>query len=211
MNEYPNGMKTAAEIADYFPGMTEQQILELAESGYMPHYKIGNGPPMFGVTKVKKWVAENMLTEYEGRPISSAIRVVYPAPSPVSEIPTSIQNVPGLQEIPKHHFQPGVYFLCKAWKVVYVGQSVAPSNRICTHKKDRYKDFDSVFLLPVPESDLNNTEGAFIQLLMPSQQGGLRIGRDSPLLPPMTENSNVVIDRIMKTELPDSQPTHQPL
>lgn len=91
-------------------------------------------------------------------------------------------NIQGLQQIPKSGYQPGVYFLCKEGEVVYVGQSVHPSARIKTHEASSSKDFDRVYLLPVPESELDDTEAAFIKLLHPRQQGGIRLG-NPPAVP----------------------------
>jgi excinuclease UvrABC nuclease subunit len=67
----------------------------------------------------------------------------------------------------------GVYFLCDADEVVYVGQSVAVLSRIMTHVMERNKRFDPdrIFFLPVPQSELLRAEGEFIRLLKPKYNG----------------------------------------
>lgn len=150
--------------------------MELAEAGYMPHYRIDGGPPMFKKSEARAWVSSNLIERVQGRAIPSSIRVVVPAPEVVDRPPSTISNVPGLQQIPKSGYQPGVYFLCKGEQVVYVGQSVHPAARIATHDASTTKDFDRVYLLPVPQSELDDTESAFIKLLHPPQQGGVRLG-----------------------------------
>ena len=193
MKEFPIGLKSAADIAKY-TGLTEERVLDLAASGYLPHYRIDNGAPQFRTTEVKNWLAQNAMVKCDGRPMPEAIRVVIPAPPVVDRPPASIMNVPGLQQLPVHGWNPGVYFLCKGDEVVYVGQSVAPGSRIAGHASDRYKDFDRVYLLPVPGYELNNVEGAFIQHLRPPQQGYTgNYKNKQPVVPRMTRNGQEVL------------------
>jgi hypothetical protein len=172
---FPSGIKSASDISESV-GISPERLVELADSGYIPHYRIDGGPPLFKQSEVRQWVANNLIARVEGREFPRALNIVLPAPEIVDRPPAAIQNLPNLQQPPKWGFQPGVYFLCKGDEVVYVGQSVAPAGRIATHAQNPYKDFDRVYLLPVPESELNDVEGAFIRHLEPSQQGRVKDG-----------------------------------
>ena len=50
---------------------------------------------------------------------------------------------------------------------MYIGQSINPSSRIVQHKD---KDFDRVYFISVPVSDLNNVEAALIRHFKPALQ-----------------------------------------
>jgi len=176
-DKWPTGLKNADELSAALKGMVSpERICELADAGYLPHYRIDGGPPAFVITEAKAWLAENILETCEGRSMATTIRVCVAAPDPIDSPPASILNVPSLQQIPASEYQPGVYFLCKGADVVYVGQSVAPASRIATHAVCPSKDFDRAYLLPVPASDLDEVEAAFIKTLNPSQQGRHRSG-----------------------------------
>ena len=62
---------------------------------------------------------------------------------------------------------PGIYFLCAAGKVVYVGQTIDRDGRLKDHRQRGMK-FDSVFWLPCKKERLDDTEAYFISSLMPS-------------------------------------------
>lgn len=93
--------------------------------------------------------------------------------------PKPIRGLKGLVEIPIYARAPAVYFLCLGDEVVYVGQSTNPAGRIAEHAASSSKRFDRVYALNVPAEELNNVEGAFIQLLKPTQQYGGLSGRIS--------------------------------
>ena len=171
--EYPRSLLTAEELAKTLPGLTANRLVELADSGFIPHVRIENGPPLFRKVEARAWCHENLLNWNRGRTYLSELRVVvYPPPIPdVLELPSSILHIghrlhlqPGLQ-----HFGPGVYFLCLGADVIYVGQSTAPATRIGQHAEARL--FDRAYILPVPVSELDDVEGTFIQLLKPKAQG----------------------------------------
>ena len=60
-----------------------------------------------------------------------------------------------------------VYFLCKGDQVVYVGQSSNIGARIAQHKTQKVKDFDNVWFLKLPSSEVDLVEKAFIASLRP--------------------------------------------
>ena len=61
----------------------------------------------------------------------------------------------------------GVYFLLQDFKIVYVGQTQNGLHRIGQHFVDEKKAFDSYTFLPVPESQLNIIESAYIEKFNP--------------------------------------------
>ena len=169
-NEFPTNVYDADYIAEK-TGVGVERLIELTEAGYIPHYKIDGNTLRFKITEVKKWLAVNLVHRTEGRPLENAIRIVYEAPPPTEKPPTSISNLSALQQIPVYGYQPGVYFLCKENTVVYVGQSITPHSRVGTHKSEGVKDFDRVYILPIPKHELDGVESAFIECLDPPQQG----------------------------------------
>jgi len=200
-DSYPTGLKTHHEIAEVISGgLSAERVLELADSGYIPHYRIDGGIPLFKVTEVKAWISQNAIYKSEGRSICDALRIVVPAPEVVDTPPYALCNIPHLQQLPKWGYQSGVYFLCLKGEVVYVGQSVTPSSRVSSHNQDKQKDFDTVYLLPVPQSELDDVESAFIYHLMPVQQGGLKRGKDKPYAPKMSKPKEEILSKIMHQE-----------
>lgn len=192
-NEMPSGLKPAEEIAPGC-GLSAERLLELANAYYVPHYRIDGNSPLFRASEVKQWIAGNLMVRCEGRPIADSLKIVVPAPPVFERPPPCIAHLPALQQLPRHDYQPGVYFLCKGDAVVYVGQSVCPTSRIGQHAKDKEKDFDRVYMLPVPKSELNDVEAAFIHHLKPCQQGGIKAGKERPVSPSMS----LPIDEILR-------------
>lgn len=169
----PGGLKTAEQIAEKV-AMSAERILQLANTGYMPHYRVEGGEPLFQVTPVQTWIRENATNYCAGRPMAQRIQVVWDGDDVFEEPPKEIKHIPNLRQIPTHGFNSGVYFLCLGAQVVYVGQSVNPGARISNHVTEGKKLFDRVYLLPVPEDELNDVEAAFIDILRPQFNG--RIG-----------------------------------
>lgn len=164
----------ATEAASAVGLITSDRLLELAEAGFLPHYRVDGGPALFRLSEVRAWILENLVVHESGNPLPRAIRLVVNAP-PTSQAPQAISNLPHLQELAIHDVRPGIYFLCKGDEVVYVGQSLTPQSRVISHI--RTKDFDSAFFMPVPASEMNEFEAAMILHLKPSQQGRTRSGR----------------------------------
>lgn len=177
--KWPGALKTATEVAKIL-GLCEERIKELADSLFIPHWRVSDGEPLFQTTEVKKWAAQNMLRQFEGKALPMEL-VVCIEPPKACDPPLSIRYLKDLRQIPRYEYPSGIYFLVKDDKVVYVGQSVFPLQRVETHKKD--KEFDRVYMLPVPKSVLNEIEGAFIRLLEPilnGRNGGKVYGMGDP-------------------------------
>lgn len=171
-NGFPSSLIDAQGVEQSLKGgMSAARVEELAESGFMPHYRIDGGQPLFKISEVKHWISEQCMEHCTGRALPSALRVVVPADEIYETPPTAIQNLTELQQLPRHGYQPGVYFLCQGDHVVYVGQSKTPVTRIAAHNCDRSKDFDRVYLQPCPASELDDLECALIHHLKPLQQG----------------------------------------
>lgn len=175
--KFPGSLKTAQEISAMVKGaISPERLVEFADAGYAPHWRIDGGPPMFQSVEAKAWLANNLAQRFVGLPLPSEVRISYEGPKPESilKVPPRIRMIEGLRDITKYaDLSPGIYFLCRDEEVVYVGQSVSPLSRIAQHKNahggtgDAEKDFNEVYFLPWPKSDLDGIEGALIRALAP--------------------------------------------
>lgn len=164
----PKNLKTASEISDRC-NIAKERILELVETGHIPHYRIDGGPPRFQITETRKWIANNLVNHCEGKPFPQPIKVFVPWEKTKELPPESIRNIDGLMQIDTPDYPPGVYFLCNNDRVMYVGQTTNLWGRIGSHLRDKRREFDSVFFLSVPQSRLDEVESAFIEILTPPQ------------------------------------------
>lgn len=81
-------------------------------------------------------------------------------------IPIEIEGVGGLIDTDRTHLPSGVYFLYFRGTLQYVGQSIAPAARLHQHRQVG-RVFDRAFVLPVPQSMLDQVEGALIRRFRP--------------------------------------------
>jgi hypothetical protein len=163
-------LRTADEVVNSLKGLiSAERLLELAEAGYAPSYRIDGGAVRFVLREIKDYVAESLVKKRGGLSFPEML----PVPVPIAQLaitrPTALIGIPHLQWLKASH--PGVYFLVKAGEVVYVGQSINVYGRIGSHVD---KDFDEVFWFPVPAGELNSVEAAFIRLLKPPLNGRSR-------------------------------------
>jgi len=178
MSEYLKGLEhpkqlpkfyTALEISTKFSGLvSELRILELAESGILPHVTFDGGPPMFILRFAKQWILENLMVVRDGRHLHRSIVIFDGDKSSATEtIPESIRQLSGhlydFGGIPS--YPPSVYFLIRDEKIVYVGQSIMLGSRIESHL--RYKKFNRVLFLPWPKHELEALERKLILAIMP--------------------------------------------
>src|SRR3990172_6690766 len=160
MDNYPPGLKTAAEISQAVR-VSEARLIELAKAGYCPHYSVDGGDYLFKIEETRKWIAKNLCVQNEGRPLPVELRpIILPEKCGISvKPPTSLVTIAGLLQVHQITFPPAVYFLCSGNEVIYVGQSTDLAVRVHAHNYP----FDSVYFLPIPESLLLNVEKAFIR------------------------------------------------
>ena len=168
-NSYPQSLLTPQQLSEKIDFPVDR-ILELAKSGFLPSNCFDKTVYKFRLQEVKDWLAENMMVMNRGKMVKDGFKIIDPCPPVDDRPPMSICNVLGLAQIPNNSYQPGVYFLCKDDEVIYVGQSVSIHGRIQSHKQ--HKDFDRAYLLPIPESELDEIESAFIHFLKPPLNGG---------------------------------------
>lgn len=60
---------------------------------------------------------------------------------------------------------PGIYFLIKNKKIIYVGQSLRPEERIHAHLAD--KNFDRAAIIHMPEDELDQAEAMYYVKFLP--------------------------------------------
>ena len=193
-NKWPSGLKTAEEFAPKV-GLTPERLLFLADAGYCPHYKIDGGHSMFASAETRQWLANNVLNHNEGKPLPVEVKVYLKnEPANLDEVPETIRLNKHLIEVENHQVPSGVYFLCKDGEVVYVGQSVDVPSRVSSHRKDG-KNFESVYMIPLPKEDLNSVEGALIRLLRPKLNGVYNNGLMQAPVENINEPDNLILKK----------------
>lgn len=176
-DKYPGSLKTAKEIAESLKGVVSpERLRSLANAGYCPHYRIDGGEPQFMLNEIKGWITSNLLERVMGRELPLNLRVYLKKGKNIfDKPPESISLNSDLISIDIQFYPTGVYFLCQENEVVYVGKSVNVLARISAHRID--KEFDRVFMIPVPEHALNSVEGALIRVLEPKYNVKNKSGR----------------------------------
>lgn len=169
-SEWPSGLRTAAEAALDL-GIGAERLSGLADGGFAPHYRIDGGPPMFKISELKRWAANNLIQRVDGREIPAPVRVIVEAPrvSDFRKIPPSMREIIGLCDITEETIRTGIYFLCRDNALLYIGQSGNAASRIADHY--RKYEFDCVLFLPWPRDDLDRIEAALIRALRPPING----------------------------------------
>lgn len=141
--------------------ITGERVTELAEAGFMPHYRV-DGKLLFRICEVKDYVRRELMTRSHGMPVPRELHVpvtgFYKAP------PDVIAQLPGIEWLSPVSHICGIYFLVHQGDVIYVGQSVNVVARLPGHKG---KEHDDVFFLRVPQSELDVVEAEFIRILKP--------------------------------------------
>jgi len=84
----------------------------------------------------------------------------------IPAIPLEIDGVSGIIDAGRMHLPSGVYFLYFRGVLQYVGKSVTPASRLNQHRQVG-RVFDQAFVLPVPQSMLDQVEGALIRKFQP--------------------------------------------
>lgn len=160
-------LSTAEEVArsTHIP---EMRIVELAESGYLPH-SIVDGELRFRESLVQHWLRENAYKEHPGRPMVPRPMVCpIRMKEPDDSLPPSVLHKIPVQECQiGNGIASGIYFLVSGDDVVYVGQAKTVLYRIIDHIAQGRKEFDRIFYLPLPKSELNASEKEWAEALRP--------------------------------------------
>jgi hypothetical protein len=83
-----------------------------------------------------------------------------------SAVPSEIKGISGLIDADRMHLPVGVYFLYFRGVLQYVGKSIAPASRLHQHRQ-LGRVFDRAFVLPVPQSMMDQAESALIRRFRP--------------------------------------------
>jgi hypothetical protein len=159
----------SAERASELTGVSAARLVELATAGFAPHYCVDGGPPQFRSMEIQAWAKDNLVVACQGMPMPRMATLwTEETASPCHDAPRAIRHLDGLRCCAVPPRLCGIYFLCEAGEVVYVGQSIDVYSRVPQHKG---KSFDAVYLFPSPASELDRMEGAFIRLLRPRLNG----------------------------------------
>ncbi len=168
-NEFPRALISADQVSEKC-NVNAERLVNLANEGVAPHWMVDGNGPFFQLPEIKKWIGKNLITRCEGNQVDVNLRIAKIGENAnLDSVPTEIQDMPGIKQIPIGEYVPSVYFLCKDGKVVYIGQSVNPSMRVAQHSDS--KDFDAVYAIHVPRDSLNRVEGALIRHLKPPLNG----------------------------------------
>jgi hypothetical protein len=148
--------------------LSVDRIRDLADAGYIPHWRVDGGEPLFDVAEVRRWVNDNLVSYNPGKPLPTHFCLTTDMEQPCSgeRLPVELRNIHGLMDVTGVlSLHSGIYFLCLENQVVYVGQSKQASSRISQHMNS--KEFDRILFLRWPAFDLDRAEGAIIRLLRP--------------------------------------------
>ena len=201
---WPSALKTAEDICQGI-GISAERLIQLADSGYAPHWRIDNGSPLFRLGEVKDWLSQNILTRVQGKPLPQAVivSVTQKRISDYKNVPEELRQIPGLVDITGEARRSGIYFLCEDNELLYVGQSVSVSSRISSHHHEG--KFNRVIFMPWPPDDLDSVEGALIRTLRPPLNGKSSNGK---MLGPTSKTSDDVIMQLIlepKLEIVEEQ------
>lgn len=159
-------LRSADEIVASLKGLiSRERLLELAGAGYMPSHLVDGTTHVFVLSDVKEYVLKHLIVESKGMAFPTMTLVPVPVPTLAKVPPAPLRHIYHLQWVAAKTPFPGVYFLVAHGEVVYVGQSTNVYARIGAHTD---KFFQDVFWFPVPVSELDAVEGAFIRLLRPA-------------------------------------------
>lgn len=165
VDEWPSSLKSLEQTAEAVH-IDVDTLRNQVRAMQVPHYVYPNGEPAFRISDVKRWMLDTGQLR-KAQPYVVTHRVVNYNANPLAEgaIPESIQHIKGLKNLST--YPPGIYFLVDGDEVVYVGQSMHPATRLKEHDRDGRKTYTHAFLLPTPESDLNDLETLLIAQLRP--------------------------------------------
>lgn len=166
-------LKTAEEVAKVVK-MSQDRILQLSRAEVLPHVRIDGGEPLFSLSRVKAYVRQHLMVEFEGAPLPLDMRAVV-LKSVAQPVPIALTMVQDrLRECPAIDIPPCVYFLITGETILYVGQSCILPARLVQHSQAG-RQWERALFLPVPETDLLKVEAYWIRVLNPSWNRARRL------------------------------------
>ena len=208
--KWPSSFKQASDVAEAL-GLSVERVLSLADGGFMPHYRIDDGEPLFRLQDVKAWAANTMLQECSGTHLPPRLflhKMSEPASFDVTKLPAELSGLEGLLDV-SHWVGPtcGVYFLIQDREIAYIGQSVRAASRVVGHSRE--KEFNAAYFLPVPRSELDRIEGTLIRFFKPPFNGrvvaGGKITAPSERTPDGVTLNELGLNTPIKTKGPDEE------
>ena len=158
--------------------ISKERLLELIEAQLLPHYEV-DGEIMLDWNEVKAWIEQHLIWRCPGIPLPSTYKVEIVTElkslNDEPEFPPALKHLkPHLVSLPcrsaEYANKSGVYFLILENEIVYVGQSIRVAYRVGNHMGA--KEFDWVYYLRCPKSDLDFVEGEMIRILEPKLNVG---------------------------------------
>jgi hypothetical protein len=147
-----------------------KRLLELVRSRHAPCvYVDGN---IFFQRNIKKWVRDNLYVIQEGKLFANNI-IFLSQDSPFASPPKELRAV--CKEIKEYEamqykltwYPPCIYFLYKENTLIYIGQTINLPSRVSYHFNNSGKTFDTVYYIPIPESELLEVEKKLIKQFLP--------------------------------------------
>lgn len=172
-------LKTAKQLpAAVTKLITPEEIEDLSRNGMCPHYRLVNPLKdkvvyLYNPNEVHEWVNKELLKyfPYKFEPVLTIFQYNQTISAEDTQIPppelAAVRNLLRLPISSTCMTPPGIYFLCREGKVVYVGQSVNVLGRVMTHVSEGQKEFESAFFIPVAEQHLDKIEQAFMKTFRP--------------------------------------------
>ncbi len=170
--KFPSSLKTADFISKEL-GITAQRLIDLADSGFAPHYRIDGGQPFFILSEFKTWAAKNLVARVQGKDLPEPVKIGLSLDDlrKARKLPVALREVQNLFDITGEYNRSGIYFLCHGNEIQYIGQAICVHSRVKDHARNPEKHFDQVLFLPWPRDDLDRIEGALIRWIQPPANG----------------------------------------
>lgn len=174
-----SALKRANEVSSTIKNIVStDELLSLAKQGLCPCYILTNPATQdqsywFDPREVKKWLLENHCVVQGGVKMGrQPYQFLSFGPDDIvrntEELPPELASTETLYRLPDltHRMVPGVYFLCRDKRIVYIGQSGNVAARLSWHVSAG-KLFDSAYFIACPLENLNAMETALIKKYKP--------------------------------------------
>lgn len=174
-----NKLKSASQLTGKLKEIfSEEELIDMAKQELCPHYIIRN--PLtntegiyFIQTEITDWINDNLLKQkrykIEQNLVLHYVDYEHHKISETDIIPSELTRLNGLLKLPlcMINTPPGIYFLCKGLRIVYIGKAKNVYSRIITHISEEKKDFDQVYFISCHINNLTVFERALIRYYRP--------------------------------------------